>query len=232
MRDQAVEKFGAALDFDVPTRATLLRRVCDWDDDASWQEFFNLYWKIIYALAIHAGLTECEAEEVVQATMISVAKKIRTFHYDPQAGSFRGWISSQARWKIADCLRARAREYNRSHKSAPPAAGTPTGTATAARVPDEHNALEDLLQEDWERAVGQVALAQVKAAVHPKHFQMFDLHVVKKWPIRDVARLLQVSSAQVYLAKSRISRLLKKTIRKVEAQLERVPPSGKTSKKP
>jgi RNA polymerase sigma-70 factor (ECF subfamily) len=236
MHVRAVEKPSPALEPEVRTRASLLRRVCDWDDDASWQEFFNLYWKIIYSLAVQAGLTECEAEEVVQATMISVAKNIRSFNYDPAVGSFRRWICNQARWKISDCLRARRREQKRQHKSAPREPSGPgathTRTATIARIPDEQDVMGELLQADWQRAVGQVALAQVKAAVDPKQFQMFDLYVAKKWPIREVARLLQVSTARVYLAKSRISRLLRQTTRKVEAQLERVPPSATKNKKP
>jgi RNA polymerase sigma-70 factor (ECF subfamily) len=232
MHVHAVEKTGNPTDPDVPTRASLLRRVCDWDDDASWQEFFNLYWKIIYSLAVQSGLTECEAEEVVQATMISVAKKIRSFNYDPAVGSFRGWICNQARWKISDCLRARQREQGRVHKSAPREPGGPQSrTATVARVPDEHDTVKELLQDEWQRAVGQVALAEVKAAVNPKQFQMFDLHVAKKWPIRDVARLLQVNAARVYLAKSRISRLLRQTTRKLEAQLDRVPLSATRTNK-
>lgn len=231
MHFQSPEESGRVLNGSARTRESLLRRVCDWSDDASWQEFFDVYWRILYAVAIQEGLTESEAEEAVQATMITVAKKIRTFKYDPAVGSFRSWICTQARWKITDYKRRRAREQNRlrrpnyeNHSS------THTRTSTVARIPDERDALEPFLQENWERAVGQVALAQVKAAVHPKHFQMFDLHVVKKWPIRDVAKLLQVNVAQVYLAKSRISRLLRQTTKRVEAQLDRLPPAVRPEK--
>jgi len=36
--------------------------------------------------AVKAGLTPVEAEEVVQETMLSVAKKMKVFHYDPARG--------------------------------------------------------------------------------------------------------------------------------------------------
>jgi RNA polymerase sigma-70 factor (ECF subfamily) len=230
MHIQTLENPEPAFAANVPTRESLLRRVCDWTDDASWQEFFDIYWKVIYALAIRAGLTECEAEEVVQATMIAVAKKIRRFKYDPQVGSFRRWICNQAQWKIADQLRRRLRE--REHIYEPRAAtnATQTRTGTIGRVPDRQDALERLVQRDWDRAVAQVALTRLKARVKPKHFQIFDLHVVKKWPIREVAGLLQVNVAQVYLIKSRVSRLLRQTTKEVEAQLEHFPSTRK--KKP
>ncbi len=231
MHFQNVENSPVVLNADVATRASLLRRVCDWSDDASWQEFFDLYWRILYAVAIQSGLTESEAEEAVQATMISVARKIRDFKYDPKVGSFRRWICNQAQWKVADFVRRRAREQKRLHEPGADERATHTRTATVARIPDEEDALENYMEQDWARAVAHVALAEVREEVPPKQFQMFDLHVMKKWPIRDIANLLQVSMPQVYLAKSRVSRLLRQKTKKVEAQLERLPSPVKKNKK-
>ena len=38
-----------------PTRHSLLSRLRDWNNQDSWQEFFNTYWKLIYGAAIRAG---------------------------------------------------------------------------------------------------------------------------------------------------------------------------------
>src|SRR4030095_11954380 len=58
----------------IPTRRRLLSRLRDWDDQESWQDFFNTYWRLIYEVALKAKLSETEAQEVVQETVISVAK--------------------------------------------------------------------------------------------------------------------------------------------------------------
>lgn len=222
MPSQAGDIYGPSVQFDVETRASLLHRVRDWSDDESWQEFFELYWRIIYALAVKAGLRESEAEEVVQATMLAVAKNIRDFNYDPEVGSFKQWLCNQAHWKISDHLRRRLRddEHLRSPANSP---ATHTGTATIERHPDPRNGLETFFDDDWRHAVGEVALSRVKAMVQPKQYQIFDLYAVKKWPIRRVSETLNVNLAQVYLAKSRISRLIRREIKRVEAQLERSP---------
>jgi len=47
---------------------------------------------------------------------------------------------------------------------------------------------------------------------------MFELYVLQGWPVREVARLLGVSAGQVYLAKHRVSRLLKKEILRLETK--------------
>ena len=45
---------------------------------------------------------------------------------------------------------------------------------------------------------------------------MFDLYVVKQWPVGKVARTLGVNVGQVYLAKHRIAALIKKEVRILE----------------
>jgi RNA polymerase sigma factor (sigma-70 family) len=207
------------------TRATLVARLHEWSDDESWQDFFDLYWKLIYGAAVHAGLTEREAEEVVQATMIAISKNIRTFKYDPNVGSFRGWVCKQAWWKIQDQFRARQAQHK--HLVPPKQNTLGTRTATVERVPDPRNELARLEAGEWMGQVARVAMERVRTTANPKQFQMYDLHVTKRWPIREVARLLNVNPAQVYLAKSRISRQLTRTAKQVVAELERQPPVGK-----
>ena len=50
----------------IPTRWSLLSRLKDAADAESWQEFFDIYWRLIYRAATKSGLTDAEAQEVVQ----------------------------------------------------------------------------------------------------------------------------------------------------------------------
>src|ERR1700704_35998 len=72
----------------LPTRYSLLSRLQNWEDQESWRVFFDTYWRLIYSVALKSGLTQTEAEEVVQETVICVAKDIQKFKRDPQRGSF------------------------------------------------------------------------------------------------------------------------------------------------
>src|SRR5438034_5489511 len=56
------------------TRRSLVERLADWGDQVRWQEFFDTYSKLIYSAARQSGLTDTEAQEVVQETIITVAK--------------------------------------------------------------------------------------------------------------------------------------------------------------
>ena len=89
------------------TRRSLVDRLADWGDQLRWQEFFDTYSKLIYSAARRSGLTDAEAQEVVQETVITVAKNIDKLKYDPAIGSFKGWLLQITRWRIADQFRKR-----------------------------------------------------------------------------------------------------------------------------
>src|SRR3954471_12082215 len=93
----------------IPTRYTLLSRLQDWDDQDSWKDFFDTYWRLIYSVALKSGLTETEAQDVVQETVISVARDIHKFKHDRECGSFKGWLRNLTRWRITDRLRKRTK---------------------------------------------------------------------------------------------------------------------------
>src|SRR5215831_1757967 len=102
-----------AADDRIPTRASLLNRLKDPGDGLAWNEFYLTYRDLIYSVARRAGLTELEASEVVQDTLISVSRKIPGFTYDPSKDSFKGWLLTVTRWRIRDQIELRARAAKR-----------------------------------------------------------------------------------------------------------------------
>src|SRR5687768_902150 len=105
------------------TRQSLLSRLKDWDDHESWRTFFNTYWRLIYAVAVKSGLTTTEAEDVVQETLLVVAKEMPDFEYDPARGSFKGWLLEISRRRIANQVRRRLKQPH-------PTAGALMGEST------------------------------------------------------------------------------------------------------
>ena len=91
----------------IPTRRSLLSRLKNWDDHQSWKEFFDTYGRLIYRMAVKAVLTEAEAQDVVQETVIVVAKKMPGFKYDPALGSFKSWLLLITRRRIEKQLKKR-----------------------------------------------------------------------------------------------------------------------------
>jgi hypothetical protein len=79
--------------------------------------------------------------------------------------------------------------------------------------------LEALFETQWRKNLFAAALERVKQKFSLKHFQIFDLLVLKEWPASDVARSLGVTLASVYVTKHRISVAIMKETKTLEKQL-------------
>jgi RNA polymerase sigma-70 factor (ECF subfamily) len=197
----------------LPTRQSLLSRLRDIGDDASWRTFFDTYWRLIYNVARKTGLSDEDAQEVVQDTVISVAKKMPEFRYDPAKGSFKRWLLIITQRRIHDRLR-------RHYQSLPMANITSAENLPAMALgPDA--AMDAAWEEEWQRNVFQAALARVRQRVNPKHFQVFDYCVLQNMPASEVARRLGLTAAQVYLNKHRMVLAVKRAVKELEAEMDR-----------
>ena len=199
------------------TRASLLQRVRQWNDGASWDEFHRLYRKLIYEFARRAGLAHADAEDVTQDVFTRVAQTIHTFESDPARGTFRGWLMNLTRWRIADNFAGRPRGEPRSD-SPRKATGTTCGTHTMERLPAP-DTTEAMWEDEWQRHVLDAACDRLARKVAPKHFQVFELYVRRRTPVAQVARDLRTTSAAVYLIGSRLTRQLKAEVAKLRQQL-------------
>ncbi|HVK58202.1 MAG TPA: sigma-70 family RNA polymerase sigma factor [Candidatus Kapabacteria bacterium] len=184
----------------LPTRASLLSRIRDWQHE-SWQEFFETYWKLIYNTARRYGLSDAEAQEVVQETMIGVSRKIPSFEYRPEKCSFKTWLMNLIMWRITDQLRRRRTDQSLE--------------GAALNIPDEGEFTRNW-DEEWERNLIGAALERVKKDTSPQTFQVFAFCVLQKKGVEETARVLGVSKARVYLAKHRVSNRISREIERMK----------------
>jgi RNA polymerase sigma-70 factor (ECF subfamily) len=206
----------------IQTRPSLLHRLKTGDDTESWQEFYRVYGKLARDFAVQAGLTNAEADEVVQETAIAMARHLPEYRYDPKVCRFKTWLLNLTSWRIKDQLKKRKKEalWMQGHSSAPRNDDS-AQTATIHRVPDPAAVdLEALFETQWRQNLFALALQRVKPKFSLKQFQIFDLLVLQAWPAADVARSLGVTRANVYVTRHRISAAIKKETKRVENQLE------------
>ena len=200
----------------IPTQASLLLRLKDWRDQASWQRFFDTYWRLIYGVARQSGLNDVESQEVVQETMVAVANHMPSFKYDPAKGSFKTWLLNMTRWRIIDQVRKRTRGVARDSLAS---FEGETGTNVIERVIDPAgNALDALWEAEWQNTLLQAALASVKRRVEPQNYQLFDFYVNKGWAAAKVAQTFNVDVNQVYMAKHRVTEMLTAEVARLDRE--------------
>ncbi len=211
----------------IQTRPSLLNRLRTGDDTESWQEFYRIYGKLVRDFAIQAGLTDTEADEVVQETAIAMARHLPDYRYDPKVCRFKTWLLNQTSWRIKDQLKKRqvgvlSRTLRPGETPALPSDDT-ARTTTINRVPDPGATnLDALFETEWRKNLLTAALEEVKRKFSLKQFQIFDLLVLKEWPAAEVARSLGVTLANVYVTRHRVAAAVKKQVKHLEKRFEEV----------
>ena len=190
-----------ARDLSLQTRHSLLSRLQKCDDQKGWREFFDRYWRLVYGFARKAGMNDADAQDIVQEVMLSVSKSLPAYRQQ-KGGSFKGWLLTIVRRRMADHWRSRLPKDQLN---------VPLPEQASALGGDDA-ALEKIWQEEWEGRLFEAAAQRVQQRVGARNYLIFDMLVRQQTSLRDVCRSLGVNAAQVYLAKHRVGRLMKQEV--------------------
>jgi RNA polymerase sigma-70 factor (ECF subfamily) len=205
------------LSFIQSTDPALLFRLRNWEDRASWSEFYRLYHDFVYRFARRSGLSHADAQEVTQDVFKGAAEAIHGFESDPRRGKFRGWIMTLARWRISDKFRAR-HPHERQLARSDFQSGAWIEPGEIEGLPDNRE-IESSWESEWQLGVIETALNRISRRVPAKHFQVFDLYGRQNWPAHRVADALGVNRSSIYLIHHRLTKLLREEIKRLEEQL-------------
>jgi RNA polymerase sigma-70 factor (ECF subfamily) len=189
------------------THVTLLTRLKqDPFDQAGWDEFVERYGRHIYRWCRQWKLQDADAEDVTQNILVKLSQKLRVFAYDPSL-SFRGWLKTVAHhaWRDFEDGRRRAR------------------AAAADRHAQDRmltlEAREDLVQKleaAFDLELLEVAKGRVRLRVAPHTWEAFRLVALEGVPVAEVASRVHMQVAMVYVAKSKVQKMLQEEIAKLE----------------
>jgi RNA polymerase sigma factor (sigma-70 family) len=176
------------------TQATLLRRLRDGADPLAWDQFFERYWPMMYALAKHRGCSDHTAEEIVQEAMLKVFEQRDVFRYDPQRGRFRDWLAAVVRNKVA--------EYRRRPSQQIRGRG---GDSDIGLMQREVDAQPDARWEAvFEQSLLLALLDVVRREFSAEAYLAFELFALRELPCATVARTTGLSRHAIYRARKRI----------------------------
>jgi RNA polymerase sigma factor (sigma-70 family) len=190
-----------------PTRASLLVRLRDPQDQAAWTEFVELYVPLIYNYARKQGLQDADAVDLAQEVLGAVARAVGRLDYDPGRGTFRNWLFKVVWRKLSNWRR---RQRNRPCGSGDPATQRLLEQYTAPEVPEAG------WEGEWQRRLFAWACEQVRRDVSEFTWQAFWRTVIEDRPGKDVAAELGASVAAVYRASSRVRARLKELVQSVQ----------------
>ena len=189
------------------TRVTLLIRLRqNPSDQTGWDEFVECYGRHIYRWCRQWKLQDADAEDVTQDILVKLIQKFRAFTYDPSR-SFRGWLKTVTHHAWRDFADSRLLSQR--------AAGTTQGQELMLTL----EAREDLarkLEEAFDLELLEAAKVRVRLRVAPHTWEAFRLMAFEGLPVAEVAARVQLQVAMVYVAKSKVQKMLQEEIGKLE----------------
>lgn len=190
------------------TRESLLSRLREWDNAAEWRVFFDTYWRLIFNFGRKSGLSEPDAQDLVQEVMVSMAKKLPAFTYDRTKGRFRNWLLLIVRSRLTDHWRKNLNKQLRTVSTE----DDPAALTENAVEPD----VERLWDEEWRTHLLDGAFARLRRRVPARHFMLFEMAARQGLALNKVAASLGVGLTHAYVIRHRLNKMLREEVRRTE----------------
>ena len=157
---------------------------------------------MIYRFACQSGLQDADASLVTQDVLVTVARTIHRFEYDPNSGSFRGWLKTVTRSRLVDFMRAQGKHAQGS--------GDTDVHQVIAEQSDPRQ--PDLWEREYRRSLFEWAVGRIQCEFEDRTWQAFWRTSVEAQETETVAETLEMSTGAVYIARSRVLARLREEI--------------------
>lgn len=183
------------------TSVSLLERLRNAPDEASWRRLDEIYRPLIRKWLLRDQGLGAEAEDIVQDVMHVLVRELPGFQRQ-RMGSFRRWLRTITAHRVLAHYRAR--------KDRPQALGAPLEECPLAQLGDPNSELSQLWDQEHDRYVLRRLMELVEPMFEPTTLTAFRRLVFDAVPAAQAAGELGVSVNAVLLAKSRVLNRLRR----------------------
>ena len=184
------------------TNHSLIARVQDLDDGASWTEFLGIYQPVVFRMARKRGLQDADAHDVVQQVFVSISRAIGRWEESPDKPPFRAWLATIARNAITNSLTRRPRDAASGSSSVIDLLNAqPVAAETSAEIRAE--AKKEFVR--W-------AAEQIRGEFTTDTWDVFWRTAIEGQPIADVVKTTGRTAGSIYVIRYRVIARLKEKI--------------------
>ena len=173
-------------------------------DESAWNRFAERYQPLIMQWCLHKGLNQNDARDVSQEVMLRMARFIRHFEHD-QKQSFRSWLKTVTHNAWHDWAK-KEQKFSGGHNDEHLLYSLEGRDDLVERIESEHNS--ELLE---------LAMLRVQLRVSEPVWRAFELSSLHGLDVAIVADQLNMESARIYGAKSRVIKFLREEIQRLES---------------
>ena len=171
------------------TPLSLVKRLRDPTDTASWRKMVDLYTPLIRRW-LGRAVAGADEDDLVQEVLGAVLRAMPTFVHSGRAGSFRRWLRTTTTYTLA--------AFWRGHRARP---GEVPPIAWE-EMEDSESALSRAWDREHDEFVARRLMELMEPEFSPTTWRAFRRQVLENTPAADVAAELGMSVNAVLLAKS------------------------------
>ncbi|MCB1095030.1 MAG: sigma-70 family RNA polymerase sigma factor [Verrucomicrobiales bacterium] len=194
------------MDDTTPTRATLILRVQDTEDQDSWAEFSEVYMPLIFGFCIKRGLKRADAADVAQEVMRSLSLALGKAQYDPQRGKFRAWLFTAVRNAIST--------HYRKQERVPLSVAETTLLEYVSATPSHED--EETWEHDYQSQVLAWAMEKIRPEFADRIWRAFEATVIEELSAKEISKEINMSPNAVWVARHRVMKRLKEKVHSID----------------
>ena len=188
------------------TNESLILRVKDPTDAASWSVFLSIYRPVVIRMACGLGLQHADADDLAQQVFLSVVKAIEFWEPEAHQPPFRAWLARITRNAIVNALTRRK----------PDAAGGSTSVQELlCDLPDGDGETTQLFLNESRREAIRWATEEIRSEFTEGTWAMFWLTSIDGESVAEVARRQNKTPGAVYMARFKVMQRLKEKVLEV-----------------
>lgn len=192
------------------TDPSLIDRVKEMSDGASWLEFMGIYQPVVYRLVRRRGMQDADAQDVSQQVFASISRSLAGWTAAQGQPPFRAWLSTIVRNAVTTALTRRR-----------PDQGTGSSSVADAldKLPNAEQTATELITEA-RREIVRWAADQIRPEFTELTWDIFWKTALQDLSVADVSKITGRSIGAIYVARHRVLARLKEKIAEVSNHWE------------
>lgn len=190
------------------TTTKLLDALREGNNEPAWVQIDTRYRPVVAGLARRLGLSDSDAEETAQRTLAEFVRAYRDGKYDRTKGRLSSWILG-----IAHNTALRVQRESRR--------GGMIGMDEVSDVADE-DSLRTIWTDERDRSILSHAMDLIRAesGIDDRTLLAFELVAIRGVPPAEAAAQSSMTVDQVYVAKTRVTKRLRRVVEELTAAFE------------
>ena len=190
------------------TRYTLIQKLQEECNEASWDEFISLYRGYVFVIVKKMNFNDQDCHDIMQNVFLKVWKNVQGFEHGGRNGQFRRWLAMITRNSALNHITKSKRE---STKQSMVQMEQQVDSLSNISEPE----IEKMAEKEWGIYIANVAWENIQNSISETLKSVFVMSIAGK-SRTEISEALELPANTVSVYKRRVKSMLRQEIKRLE----------------